>query len=203
VSIDNVNLNNFHLLDEKLTLNHGDFDTNLEDIVFQKLDNPLARYPFVPPWTSTSQDRNTYNIELDYTWAHADKERDMVYKAYQMLSDSPEARAWFEKNWGKDIFEQTIQVSYTGRFGQDPLDWFALLYPGQIAAFTDPFTGNITFLPNAFSSEREVTATLMHELNNVAAGLASPAYDNPSSTSEKGSYKAELVGYSIWDAAHQ
>lgn len=49
---------------------------------------------------------------------------------------------------------------------------------------TNGWTGTITFNPSAFmqgnTAQRELTATLMHELNDVSAGLLSGYYDSAS-----------------------
>lgn len=68
-------------------------------------------------------------------------------------------------------------------------------------AYTNKFTGTITFLPKAFvdpTAGREVTSTLMHELNNLVH--RSHKYDD---FCQKGSYTAESVGYRAWDATYK
>src|SRR5262249_24747209 len=57
------------------------------------------------------------------------------------LRNSPKVRKWFKDNWSKDPFESEIKIGYTGKYGTDPFDWFGLLHPRHIIAYTNQYTG--------------------------------------------------------------
>lgn len=163
----------------------------------------LNRYPFVPPFKRRNAPPTSPSPFFDSSWVQ-DKSgiKSFILTAWSLLRASPKVRDWFKEKWAVDPFESQINMSYTGRFGTDPFDAFALLHPNGITAYTNRFTGAITFTPRfkGRQAAREITATLMHELNNWAAWKSGQAFSDD--YSPKGSYTAETLAYEAYDAAH-
>lgn len=169
----------------------------------QNTNDLLDRYPFVLPGKRRNLPPPPPTPFFDSSWVQDTSGISrIVLDAWLLLRASPKVRDWFKGKWAVDPFESQITIAYTGRFGTDPFDAFALLHPGRVLAYTHRYTGNITFTPR-FTGRvraREITAALMHELNNWAAWKSGQAFADD--YSPKGSYTAEGIAYETYDAAH-
>jgi hypothetical protein len=124
----------------------------------------------------------------------------MVQQAYNILSNSSEVHNWFTNNWGSDPFSSPVNVAYDDH---SVFEFFGLHANSATRYFSLTGSRTIKFYAYGFStSVREVTASLMHELNNAAAGWRMPYYDSVKlgGNGPKGSYASERVGYGAYDA---
>lgn len=171
------------------------------------LNNRLGNFPFTPPFGRIDRVKELPKVPwFDSSWSlepeplpNQQSIHGLVLEAWLLLRDSPEVRKWFKDNWSKDPFKSDITIAYTGKYGIDLFDWYALLHPSNATVYTNQVTRTITFTPRfkGRGAAREITAGLMHELNNWAAG--SGKFDDYSA---KGSYTAEKLAYDAYDLAH-
>jgi len=154
---------------------------------------PDRQTPRPPMQCGRSPRTGAAGLTFDASWDGQSDEQEMLDRAYNILSNFGPVNDWFQRNWDRDIFATPHRVEFQER---------SRFWGENANSTTNSHNGTMTFYASAFGNLNDLTASLMHELNNVAARYLAFYYDTPflGGRGPKGSYTAETVAHQAYEA---